>query len=176
MLLRLLTRSGEETQVVGAVLGRLLQAGDILAVVGDLGTGKTCLTQGIGRGMGITRPITSPTFTLINEYYPPPPAPPLFHVDLYRLQDASTEAVDIGLLELLDEAGVCVIEWADRARGLLPPSHLWIELQWQQDETRRIQFTAYGVRYHDLLRQFAAILAASGWDVEMQELEDSPCF
>ena len=79
------SHSPEQTHRLGARLGALLQAGDLVCLVGELGTGKTCLAQGIGRGLGVVGPITSPTYTLIAEYRLLPPTPPLYHIDVYRL-------------------------------------------------------------------------------------------
>ena len=115
-----ISHSPEQTRRFGVRLGALLQEGDLVCLEGDLGTGKTCLVQGVGGGMGIVEPITSPTFTLVAEYRPPPPAPILYHVDLYRLDAPVNEAWAFGLDDYLGGYGACIIEWADRVKTALP--------------------------------------------------------
>jgi tRNA threonylcarbamoyladenosine biosynthesis protein TsaE len=148
------SHSADQTRSLGQRLGALLQAGDLIALEGDLGTGKTCITQGIGLGLGVTEPITSPSFTLIAEHRPPPPAPPLYHVDLYRLEDAIREALAFGLDDYLHGQGVCVIEWADRIRPALPRERLWISLRHLEVSKRGVLMHAAGPRYEELLIQF----------------------
>ncbi len=140
----LLSRSPAETQALGARLGTLVEAGDVIALEGELGAGKTCLAQGIGRGMGVQDPIISPTFTLIREYQGR--HLPLFHIDCYRLESLS-EAWALGLDDYLYDDGVCVIEWAERLQGLLPEEHLWVHIQWVDEHSRRLRLTASGARY-----------------------------
>lgn len=128
------TTSPEETEALAAALGASLSAGAVLALHGDLGAGKTCFIRGLAKGLGCTRPIHSPTFTLINEY----PGPlTLYHMDLYRIRDAD-EALDFGLDEYLFGRGVCAIEWADRVTTLLPPETLHISLQAGTGEQDRL--------------------------------------
>ena len=148
-----ISHSPAQTRRLGARLGRLLQAGDLVCLEGDLGTGKTRLAQGIGQGMGIVEPITSPTFTLVAEYRTPPPAPTLFHVDVYRLDDPVDEAIAFGLDEYLDE-GVCLIEWAERVKPILPADRLWITLRHLDASKRGILMQAAGSRYRELLALF----------------------
>lgn len=146
------TQSPEETVELGRILGTLLQAGDVIALQGDLGAGKTTLVQGVARGLGVDRPVTSPTFILVNEY---PSSPRLYHVDCYRLADAPAEAASIGLAEILYDDGICAIEWADRLEGLLPDERLDVRLVWQSDTARRIILRARGRRYIELLVDLA---------------------
>ena len=152
--LDLISHSPAQTRRFGARLGLLLRPGDVVCLQGDLGTGKTRLAQGIGRGMGVTEPITSPTYTLIAEYRPPSPGPVLYHVDLYRLDAPVDEALAVGLDEYLNGSGVTVVEWAERARDLLPDERLWIELRHLDDSKRGIMMKARGDRYRELLKQF----------------------
>ena len=152
--LDLISHSAEQTRRLGARLGALLQAGDVLALEGELGSGKTCLTQGIGQGMGVAGAITSPTFTLIAEHQPPAPAPPLYHIDLYRLDAPVAEAMALGLDDYLLGDGVCVIEWADRIQAALPGERLWITLRHLGDSKRGILMQASGPRYDDLVEAF----------------------
>jgi tRNA threonylcarbamoyladenosine biosynthesis protein TsaE len=106
-------------------LGRLLQSGDVVALIGDLGAGKTTLTKSIGAGMGILDDVTSPTFTLMHEYRG---ATPLFHLDPYRL-DRPEDLAEFGLDDYLNRDGVLVVEWADRLLHLLPPNRLTIQFE-----------------------------------------------
>jgi tRNA threonylcarbamoyladenosine biosynthesis protein TsaE len=148
------SHSPAQTRRLGSRLGVLLQAGDIVCMEGELGTGKTCLVQGIGQGMGVAEPITSPTFTLIAEYRPSPPAPVLYHIDVYRLSEAVDEALALGLTDYLLGDGVCAIEWADRIEAALPTQRLWITLRHLDVNKRGILMKAAGVRYEDLLSGF----------------------
>jgi tRNA threonylcarbamoyladenosine biosynthesis protein TsaE len=153
-MLDFVSHSPAQTHRLGARMGLLLRAGDVLCLEGELGTGKTHLAQGIGHGMGIDGPITSPTFTLIAEYQPPKPAPVLYHIDMYRLGEAVDEALALGLDDYLAGDGVCVIEWADRIVPALPAERLWIHLSHLDASKRGIVMTASGARYDDLLREF----------------------
>ncbi len=152
--LDLISHSPAQTRRFGARLGLLLRAGDVICLEGDLGTGKTCLVQGVGQGLGVEGPITSPTFTLIAEYRPPRPAPRLYHVDLYRLDEPQEEALALGLDDYLEGDGVCLIEWADRVRSLLPEERLWIVLRHMDNSKRGIVMQASGSRYRELLGSF----------------------
>ena len=152
--LDLISHSPAQTRRFGARLGDLLQAGDLVCLEGDLGTGKTCLVQGIGRGMGVVEPITSPSFTLIAEYRPPAPAPVLYHVDLYRLQMAVEEARAFGIEDYLLGDGVCVVEWAERVEPILPKERLWVTLRYVDESKRGLMIQATGARYDELLQQF----------------------
>jgi len=149
-----ISHSPEQTHRFGARLGALVQAGDLVCLEGELGTGKTCLTQGIGEGMGIAEAITSPSFTLIAEHRPPSAGPMLYHVDLYRLTAPSADAWAIGLESYLQGDGVCVLEWADRLRKALPALRLWITLRHVGEAKRGLTMVASGARYDELLRQF----------------------
>jgi tRNA threonylcarbamoyladenosine biosynthesis protein TsaE len=152
--LDLMSHSPEQTRRLGVRLGALLQAGDIVCLEGDLGTGKTCLVQGVGAGLGIDTPITSPTFTLVAEYRPQPPASILYHIDLYRLDAPVNEAWAFGLDDYLNGEGICVIEWADRIRSALPAECLWIALRHLDAGKRGILMQASNTRYDELLREF----------------------
>lgn len=148
-----LSHSPAQTLRLGARLGQLLQAGDLVCLEGGLGTGKTCLAQGIGHGLGIAEPMTSPTFTLIAEYQAPAGGPVLYHVDLYRLQ-APAEALAVGLADYLAADGVCVVEWADRVADVLPDERLWIALRHMDQSKRGFLMRAAGPRYDELLARF----------------------
>lgn len=150
------SHSATQTQRVGSRLGELLAAGDVILLEGPLGSGKTLLTQGIGHGLGITDYLTSPSFTLINEYRPKDSGGrlPLYHIDLYRMGDASKEAVSMGMEEYFYEQGVTVVEWAERAADILPPDHLLIRLTIVSDYKRGVYMIPHGAHYVDLLREF----------------------
>jgi len=133
-----ISHSAEETIAFGRQLAGSLRAGDVLALTGDLGAGKTCLVQGLAAGLNITHAVTSPTFTLIHEYRGG--RLPLAHIDLYRLATAS-EAVNIGIEEYLSGVGVTVIEWAERIESLLPAQTKRIRLTAIDETTRQIEVT-----------------------------------
>lgn len=149
-----ISHSPAQTLRLGARLGSLLQTGDVICLAGELGSGKTCLAQGIGQGMGIVDPITSPTFTLVAEHQPPAPGPTLYHIDLYRLSSPVEEALAFGLNDYLQRDGVCLIEWADRIRSALPVERLWVTLRHVDESKRGITMVAAGARYDTLMHQF----------------------
>jgi tRNA threonylcarbamoyladenosine biosynthesis protein TsaE len=153
----LITQSEAETEALGQALGGLLRPGDALALVGNLGAGKTCLTRGVARGLGIDEPITSPTFILVAEYTTATGFS-LYHADCYRLEQAALEAQAIGLDELLLDDGVTVVEWAERIEPLLPPDHLRITLIALDLTRRQLTFAPHGPRATQLLEQSLADL------------------
>ena len=120
------TENPEETQILGEKLGKTLKQGDVIALVGDLGTGKTCMTQGIARGVGIApdEVVNSPSYILINEYNG---AIPIYHIDLYRLEN-SEEIAELGLSEYIEGNGICIIEWAERMADSLPDTCIKIHI------------------------------------------------
>jgi tRNA threonylcarbamoyladenosine biosynthesis protein TsaE len=144
--LEIITRSPEETQKLGIRLGELAQPGDVYLLTGDLGAGKTCLTQGIAWGLGINEHAVSPTFVIMRELHG---RLPLYHVDLYRL-DRIEESLDLGLDDYLYGKGVCVVEWADKALKILPREHLMIDIGYLSDTERRLRLEAKGKRYEEL--------------------------
>jgi tRNA threonylcarbamoyladenosine biosynthesis protein TsaE len=133
------TSSAEETIALGTLLGEYLLAGDVLALSGELGAGKTAFTQGIAGGMGVRSAVTSPTFTLINRYTAPD-GRVLQHADCYRLGNASLEMWDVGLTDLLAGDDIVVIEWANRIPELLPRDQLALDFTYLDDTRRRICF------------------------------------
>lgn len=146
--IRLETVSPAQTEDLGARLGRLLQAGDVVALSGDLGAGKTVLARGIARGAGATGYVASPTFTLIREYHG---TPPVYHVDLYRL-DRPEQLDDLGLDMVFDGSGIVVIEWAEHAASWLPDDHLWITIRFGDGaEHRVLELEPHGARLQTLL-------------------------
>jgi tRNA threonylcarbamoyladenosine biosynthesis protein TsaE len=123
-----------ETQAIGERLGARLQPGAVVACTGELGAGKTCFLQGLARGLGVTGPVTSPTFVLVNQYRG---RLPVYHLDAYRT-GSLTELVDLGLEEMLHGDGVTVIEWADKLLPLLPARTIRVHLSGLGDEPREI--------------------------------------
>ena len=128
------TTTPEETAAAGEALGRTLGAGDVVALYGELGSGKTCLVQGLVRGLGVATHATSPTFVLVNEYRG---RLPVHHVDAYRT-GSLTELLELGLLDLMGGDGVTLIEWADRAEPLLPDRTVRVRIAGVGDEPREI--------------------------------------
>ncbi len=139
-----ISHSVEETEAIGALLGKNLSAGTVLAYVGDLGMGKTAFTRGIAKGVGFTGRVTSPTFTIVNEYLS---SPPLYHFDLYRLE-GSDELFDIGWEDYLDRDGICIVEWSERAPEALPPDTLWVRISRceENDSWREIEIMDGGAK------------------------------
>ena len=147
-----------ETYQFGQVVGALLRAGDCVALVGDLGAGKTTLTKAIARGMGIVSPVTSPTYTLVQEY---PGMVPLFHADPYRLENPA-DVLDFGFEEYFTRGGVVVVEWADKIAELLPEERLTLRLEIAGDlnedgeAPRKLKITAAGTRYEQMKSEINA--------------------
>jgi tRNA threonylcarbamoyladenosine biosynthesis protein TsaE len=131
----------EDTRAAGERLAHTLRPGDVVALTGDLGAGKTCFVQGLARALNATTWPTSPTFVLVNEYRADLP---IHHVDAYRIA-APTEMIDIGLPELIDGDGVTVIEWADKVQPLLPDRTIHVTIEGVGDEPRTITITPGGV-------------------------------
>lgn len=145
------TASVRETLRIGKLLGRRLLPGDVIALVGDLGTGKTCFIKGVAQGAGVRNSagVSSPSFTLIQEYAG---RIPLYHIDLYRLEHEE-EAWELGLEEVMKGGGITAIEWAERIPSLLPEDLLRINIHSTGVKTRSIEITASGDRYAGLLRE-----------------------
>ncbi len=130
------TSSPEGTSALGRRLAALAQPGDVWALVGDLGAGKTHFVQGVAAGMGASGPATSPTFTLVHEYTGG--RMPVFHFDFYRLENAS-EALALGWEEYIDDGGgLTLVEWADKFPALLPPGTRWLRFEIGEGDARRI--------------------------------------
>ncbi|MBI5179910.1 MAG: tRNA (adenosine(37)-N6)-threonylcarbamoyltransferase complex ATPase subunit type 1 TsaE [Nitrospirae bacterium] len=143
------TNSLDETKRLGERLGILLKEGDIICLHGELGAGKTSFTQGIAKGMDVAKAfITSPTFVLVNEYKG---RLPFYHIDLYRLNNIA-EIEDIGLSEYLKGEAVTVIEWAEKAEGLLLEERLSVYLENLGGDKRSLTFKAKGKRYEEIVQ------------------------
>lgn len=157
--IRIESRSAEETLRTGAELGRRLQPGDALLLTGDLGAGKTTLTQGVAQGLDVAERPRSPTFVMATEYRG---RLPLYHLDLYRVEDLG-ELGDLGLDEYLNGDGVTVVEWADRAPPAFPERGVWIAMGVSGEDTRDITITCGDLRNAALaewLEQAAAARSA----------------
>jgi tRNA threonylcarbamoyladenosine biosynthesis protein TsaE len=148
---KITTHSVNETKKLGEKTGACLQVGMVLALIGDLGTGKTSFVQGLAKGLEVSDEyyITSPSYTMINEY---PGRQPLFHVDLYRLEDP-VDFEDIGLYDIFGENFVVAIEWADKIRQERLPDHVAITFKTSGDHSREIYMSAYGVNAVALLKK-----------------------
>lgn len=135
------THSAEETRALGAKLARTLKPGDIVILRGDLGAGKSELARGVARGLGITGPVPSPSFTILNAY--DEGNLPLYHFDWYRINDPE-EIAEMGFEEQLHGGGVSLIEWSERAAEYLPERLLCVRIQTVDENTRRLFFEPQG--------------------------------
>jgi len=153
----IISRSTEDTLLIGKIIGQCLTDGDIVALIGDLGTGKTCLTQGIARGLDVSESyaVASPTFTLINEY---PGRHVLYHLDVYRLS-GSRDLEDMGYEEYFYGRGVSVIEWAEKISDIIPDTAISIWITFLDENSRRIEISAAQKR----LEEISAALSEGGF-------------
>ena len=140
-----ITNSPQETENVGAALGKILRPGTILAYRGDLGAGKTAFTRGLARGLGYTEPVTSPTYTIVNEYLGG--RLPLFHFDMYRLA-SSDDLWDIGWEDYLERGGICAVEWSENVDDAMENA-VYVTIHKTGAETRRIEIEG-GIDLADL--------------------------
>ena len=145
-MMQITTHSADETQALGQKLASRLAPGDVIAYFGDLGAGKTAFTRGLAQGLGITDPVTSPTYTIVNEYLSG--RIPLFHFDMYRLS-SSDELFDIGWEDYLSCGGVCAVEWSENVEDALQDAiRVTIEKDADEPDTRHITITG-GPRFED---------------------------
>jgi len=147
--LEIISHSPEQTQKLGVEIGKLALPGDIFLLVGGLGTGKTCLAQGIAWGLDIKEYAASPSFVVIRELYG---RLPLYHIDFYRL-DHLEEIAQLGLDDYLYGNGICVVEWAEKGLSLLPVEHLLIEISYLSDTKRSLKLKPSGKRYRKIVAQ-----------------------
>jgi tRNA threonylcarbamoyladenosine biosynthesis protein TsaE len=152
-----LTSTPGETESLAERLGRLLQPGDVIALVGELGSGKTLFSQGLARGLEVpeTFYITSPTFAIINEY---PGRITFYHLDLYRV-DSAAEFSELGIEEILYGQGTVAIEWAERLGKNLPGERLEVHLAFSDETSRSLIFHAFGANAKQLLDTFVVSYA-----------------
>ena len=145
-MMQITTHRADETQALGQKLASRLAPGDVIAYFGDLGAGKTAFTRGLAQGLGITDPVTSPTYTIVNEYLSG--RIPLFHFDMYRLS-SSDELFDIGWEDYLSRGGVCAVEWSENVEDALQDAiRVTIEKDADEPDTRHITITG-GPRFED---------------------------
>ncbi|MBG9587362.1 tRNA (adenosine(37)-N6)-threonylcarbamoyltransferase complex ATPase subunit type 1 TsaE [Cytobacillus firmus] len=142
-----ISKKPEDTMGFSEKLGSLLQPGDVLALEGDLGAGKTTFTKGLAKGLNITRNVNSPTFTIIKEYHG---RLPLYHMDVYRVEDSFE---DLGFDEYFDGNGVTVVEWAHLVKEQLPEELLTIYLFHDDHDSRRLVLEPQGRRYEELCKE-----------------------
>jgi len=151
--MRIPSAGESDTQGLGHRLGALLEPGDVIALSGELGAGKTVLARGIVEGSAAGGPVTSPTFTFIHAHRG---RVPVYHVDLYRI-DRTTQLDDLGLEDVLADRAIVIIEWAEKAGTYLAPEHLWITIGFgPSDNARVLDFRPKGSRYERLLTAFAS--------------------
>ncbi|MBI2872778.1 MAG: tRNA (adenosine(37)-N6)-threonylcarbamoyltransferase complex ATPase subunit type 1 TsaE [Chloroflexi bacterium] len=151
------TSSPQETQALGRKLGALARAGDVYLLSGALGTGKTCLTQGIAWGLGVQEYAHSPTFVLVHVYRG---RLPVYHMDLFRIDDIR-EVVDLGIDDYLEGDGVCVVEWAEKAVEAFPVEHLLVRLEHVGEQERRLTLEPRGHRYRELVEALRLALGSA---------------
>ncbi|MDP2972867.1 MAG: tRNA (adenosine(37)-N6)-threonylcarbamoyltransferase complex ATPase subunit type 1 TsaE [Deltaproteobacteria bacterium] len=144
------SKSPSETIRIGKTIGSSLQAGDVVALMGELGAGKTQFIKGLAQGVGVGKSVyvSSPSFTLINEYKG---EIPFYHIDLYRLEEEK-EAEELGLEEYFHGEGITEIDWADRIPSLLPGELLRVNIHYTGKQTRSIELVAKGKRYEELIK------------------------
>ena len=148
--MRVETHSAEETQALGSRLGEHAAVGDLYLLHGGLGAGKTTLTQGLAWGAGVDGYAHSPTFVLVHEYQG---RIPVYHVDLYRIDGGDLEIDDLAFDEML-EAGVCVVEWSEKAQAVFPDEHLAVTLSLgDEPDDRVLTLDAHGERYARLISE-----------------------
>lgn len=145
--MKLIAERSQDTLRIAEALGTLLTEGSLLVLSGELGAGKTTFTQGLAKGLGVLRNVTSPTFTIMKNYQG---RLSLNHIDAYRLENVIQ---DLGLDEYIDGDGVTVIEWADFIKDILPEENLDIEFQMNDDDSRTLIFSANGERYQEVLER-----------------------
>lgn len=145
--------SVEQTTRLGVRLGELMQVHDLVCLSGELGAGKTALARGIGRGWGTGLRVTSPTFTLVNEYPRLADGRILYHVDCYRLEETADQ-ITAGLDDVLYGSGAVMVEWPERIEAILPEDRLWIALTYVSETRRKLRISATGERSVELLEDF----------------------
>ena len=131
-----ITHSAQETVDLGEKIGSLLKSGDVIAMTGTLAAGKTTITKGLAKALGITDVVTSPTFCLISEYEGT--KMPLYHMDVYRL-DGPEDFINLGVEDMLDGDGVCIVEWSEKVSSELPKRTIKIEITPLEDGSRQIK-------------------------------------
>ncbi|TDB39450.1 MAG: tRNA (adenosine(37)-N6)-threonylcarbamoyltransferase complex ATPase subunit type 1 TsaE [Actinobacteria bacterium] len=150
------SRTEAETIALGGMLAPLLEPDDVIALSGDLGAGKTCLTKGVASGLGVVEHVTSPTFNIMLEHHG---RLTLYHFDLYRLERAD-QLEDIDFFAALEAGGACIIEWGERFPERMPEDYLAVEISIAEDDTRHFTLVAYGPRGDRLANAWLATAEA----------------
>lgn len=146
----ILTNSPQQTYELGKRIGQILKPGTVICLSGEMGAGKTAITQGIVKGVGVDTYVTSPTYTIINEY---DGDIPIYHFDVFRIEDVE-ELYEIGFDEYLYGMGIVIIEWASLIQEALPDEYLWINIGKGKDfDDRTLTLTAFGEDYQELLKE-----------------------
>ncbi len=151
--LDIISHSADQTKRLGARLGALLEADDVICLSGDMGAGKTVFSAGIGIGWGALTPVTSPTFNLVHEHRREKDDQRLFHLDCYRLKGPE-DAESIGFEDILSRRGPVILEWAERIEKIIPTQRLWIEVRVIEPSRRNFILEAVGARYEKLVEEF----------------------
>lgn len=147
--------SPEETFHIGHLIGEMATPGDIILLSGPLGAGKTCLAQGIAKGIGVKESPPSPSYVLVREFEG---RFPLYHMDLYRLE--FEEIAELGIEDYMSGKGVCVIEWAEKAAPLMPQEHLSVNLSYLGERERELEVTPNGSHYAMISQRIAGVLGS----------------
>lgn len=150
--LHLKSNSEERTTEIARKFASTLRPGDVVSLKGELGVGKTCFVKGLAEGMGVEELVTSPSFTLVHEYRG---AVPLYHIDLYRLDDPRTSMEDLGLEEYFFGDGVTAIEWGEKVFGYLPQEYIQVEITFGDGGGREILFRSFGQGWQKRLKEWA---------------------
>ena len=149
-MVKIYLENEEKTREIGSKLGELLTPKSVICLIGDLGAGKTTMTQSLARALGVDDYITSPTFTIVNEYEG---KMPLYHFDVYRI-GSSEEMYDIGFDEYINGDGVCIIEWANLIEDILPDEYLYIEMNYKETG-REMILTPKGDKYEEIVKELS---------------------
>ena len=153
MNLTIITKSPEETKNLGKEVSKLTKPGDLLAFYGELGAGKTCFIQGISQGLEVKDYVTSPSFTIVNEYQG---KIPIYHFDLFRFDNAE-DILELGYEEYFYGEGLTVIEWAEKIEHFLPKEHLKIDIKFKDRYQRKISFIPQGNKFNHFLEELSRI-------------------
>ena len=158
-VMQLISDAPWRTEAIGSALGRLLQAGDVICLSGELGAGKTVFSRGLGSGWGATPPLTSPTYNLVHEHRRAQGGERLSHIDLYRISGPA-EAQTLGIEEIFDGDDIVILEWPERIRAILPPEHVWIDIELAEAQQRHLVMSAAGERFVALIDALRRDLSA----------------
>jgi tRNA threonylcarbamoyladenosine biosynthesis protein TsaE len=159
--LDIISTSPAQTERLGWRLGQMLATGDIICLAGDLGAGKTVIARGIAEGWGATTPVTSPTYNLVHQHTRPTDDAALYHIDCYRLSGAS-DLASTGWSDIVDSAGLLVIEWPERIQAEIPPGHIWVDLTVIDESRRGLLLSGTDAHHRDLVERLRAAAYGQG--------------